>query len=64
MAQTTWQGFLEPAACQTTEDGLRVGFKDGSSALLPASLPDFHYCRDLITRQQAHGLPESGGFSP
>jgi hypothetical protein len=57
MTQTTWQGFIEPASCGLIDDGLRIAFKNGSSALLPDSLPDLDYCRDLISRQRAHGLP-------
>jgi hypothetical protein len=57
MEQKTWQGFLQPAACHPSEEGLGVEFKGGSSALLPVSLPDFVYCRDLIQRHLKHGLP-------
>jgi hypothetical protein len=57
MEQTTWQGFIRPTACHPTDGGFRVDFNDRPSAILPASLPDYVYCRDLISRQQPHGLP-------
>ena len=57
MEQKTWQGFIQPFACHPTDDGLAIDFKDGWSALLPAALSDFVYCRDLIQRHLPHGLP-------
>jgi hypothetical protein len=53
----TWQGFVQPAVCHPSDDGLDIDFKDGSSALLPASLADFVYCRGLIQRHLQQGLP-------
>ncbi len=57
MEPTTWQGFVHVTACHPADDGLRISLEDRPDASLPAAVPDFTYCRDLIARHHTHGLP-------